>query len=193
MSDLTLDFASTALILIDLQRGIAAGQTVPHAAADVVARAARLIAACRPAGIHIVLVRVDPGPNGVLFPRPQADQPRAPMTISADFADLLPELGQDASDVVVTKHQPNAFYATDLDVQLQRRAVRTIILGGISTNVGVEATARAAHERGYEQIFVPDVMAAREADLHAHSVRRIFPTLGRVRSLDAVLEAIGAV
>jgi nicotinamidase-related amidase len=193
MADLTLDFVSTALVLIDLQRGIAAGTTVPHAPGDVVARAARLIAACRPAGIHIILVRVDPGPNGLLVPRPQADQPRAAMTLGADFADLLPALGQEASDVVVTKHQPNAFYATDLEVQLQRRGVRTIILGGISTNVGVEATARAAHERGYEQIFVSDVMAARELDLHEHSVRRIFPTLGRVRTLDAVLAAIGGV
>jgi nicotinamidase-related amidase len=69
--------------------------------------------------------------------------------------------------------------------------VRTIILGGISTNVGVEATARAAHDRGYEQVFVHDVMAARDADLHEHSVKRIFPTLGRVRALDAVLGALG--
>ena len=191
MPELTLDHATTALVLIDLQRGITAGQTVPHAAADVISRAARLIAACRPRGVHIVLVRVDPGPNGILFPRPQADQPRPPMTISDDWAELVPELGREPSDAVVTKHQPNAFYATDLEVQLQRRGVRTIILGGISTNVGVEATARAAHERGYEQIFVSDVMAAREADLHEHSVKRIFPTLGRVRALDAVLAAVG--
>ena len=76
-------------------------------------------------------------------------------------------------------------------MQLLRRGVRTIILGGISTNLGVEATARAAHERGYEQIFVPDVMAARELDLHEHTVRRILPTMGRVRPLDVVLAALG--
>jgi nicotinamidase-related amidase len=73
--------------------------------------------------------------------------------------------------VVVTKHQPNAFYGTDLESHLARRGIRTILLGGISTNVGVEATARAANERGLEQVFIPDVMAAREADLHEHSVR----------------------
>ncbi len=191
MSDLTLDHATTALVLIDLQRGITAGQTLPHAASDVIARAATLIAACRKRGMPIVLVNVDPGPKGVLFPQPQADQPRPPMTMGPDWAELVPELGREASDIVVTKHQPNAFYATDLEVQLQRRRVRTIILGGISTNVGVEATARAAHERGYEQIFVHDVMAAREADLHEHSVKRILPTLGRVRGVDEVLAAVG--
>ncbi|MHB1298608.1 MAG: hydrolase [Gemmatimonadaceae bacterium] len=187
---LTLDPATTALVLIDLQRGIAAGTTVPHAASDVVSRAARLVAACRARGVAIVLVRVDPGPDGILFPRPEADQPRAPMRITPDWTAFVPELTPQPTDIVVTKHQPNAFYGTDLEIQLSRRGIRTILLGGISTNVGVESTARAAHERGYEQLFVEDVMAARDAELHAHSVRRIFPTLGRVRSLDVVLGAL---
>lgn len=190
MPDLALEPATTALVLIDLQKGIVAGETVPHAARDVVDRAARLVRACRQAGVTIVLVHVDPGPNGILFPRVQADKPRAPMNPGPDFAELVPELERQPSDAAVLKHQPNAFYATDLEVQLQRRGVRTIILGGISTNVGVEATARAANERGYEQIFVEDVMAAREADLHAHSVQRILPTMGRVRSLEQVLAAL---
>jgi nicotinamidase-related amidase len=189
-SELVIDHASTALVLIDLQQGIATGTTAPHAAADVVARAARLASACRTRSLPVVLVHVEPGRAGVLLLRPQTDQPRPPMHLGPDFAEFVPALGQQPSDIVVTKHQPNAFYGTDLEVHLQRRGVRTIILGGISTNVGVEATARAAHERGYEQIFVPDVMAAREADLHEHSVRRIFPTLGRVRSLDEVLSAL---
>jgi nicotinamidase-related amidase len=191
-TELVIDHVSTALVLIDLQNGIAAGATAPSSPADVVAKAARLAAACRARGVTVVLVHVDPGPDGLLFPRPQADQPRPPMKITPEWKELVRELGRQPSDVVVTKHQPNAFYGTDLEVQLQRRGVRTIILGGISTNVGVEATARAAHERGYEQIFVPDAMAAREGDLHEHSVRRIFPTLGRVRSLDDVLAALGA-
>ena len=191
MTDLTIDPATTALVLIDLQRGITGGQTTPNAAADVIARAARLAAACRKRGMLVILVRVDPGVDGSLFPRPQADQPRPPMTITPEWSELVPELGREPSDVVVTKHQPNAFYGTDLEIHLARRGVRTILLGGISTTVGVEATARAAHERGFEQIFVPDAMAAREADLHEHSVKRIFPTLGRVRSLDAVLASLG--
>ena len=190
MTDLSLDTNTTALVLIDLQRGIATGQTVPNAAADVVVRSARLAVACRRRGMLVVLVRVDPGPNGSLVPRPQADQPRPAMTITPEWTQFVPELGQEPSDAVVTKHQPNAFYGTDLEIHLARRGIRTILLGGISTNVGVEATARAAHERGFEQVFIPEVMAAREADLHEHSVRRIFPTLGRVRTLDVVLAAL---
>jgi nicotinamidase-related amidase len=190
MPDLTIDPATTALVLIDLQRGITAGPTVPNAASDVIARAASLAAACRTRGVMVILVRVDPGPDGTLFPRPRADQPRPPMTITPEWTELAPELGRQDGDVVVTKHQPNAFYGTDLEIHLARRGIRTILLGGISTNVGVEATARAANERGFEQVFIPEVMAAREVDLHEHSVRRIFPTLGRVRSLDVVLTSL---
>jgi nicotinamidase-related amidase len=190
MADLALDPSTTALVLIDLQRGIVAGTTVPHAAKDVVARAVKLVAACRSRGVTIVLVHVDPGPNWILVPRPEADQPRPPTQLSDDWAAFVPEMTPQQGDVVITKHQPNAFYGTDLELQLRRRGLRTILLGGISTNVGVEATARAAHERGFEQVFVDDVMAAREEVLHTHSVTRIFPTLGRVRSLDAVLAAL---
>lgn len=191
MADLTLDPATTALVLIDLQRGIAGGTTAPHAASDVIARGAQLARGFRAAGGTVVLVHVDPGPNGILFPRVTADVPRPAFAMTPGWSELVPELERANSDVVVLKHQPNAFYGTDLELQLVRRGIRTIVLGGISTNVGVEATARAANERAYDQVFVENAMAAREADLHEHTVRRYFPTIGRVRSTDDVLAALG--
>src|SRR5215211_7235274 len=95
---LSFDPAETALVLIDLQRGIITGATAPHAAAVVVERAARLAAACRARGVTVVPVHVDPGPGGVLFPRPEADEPRPPMTITPEWTELAPELGQAPSD-----------------------------------------------------------------------------------------------
>ena len=187
---LTFDPATTALVLIDLQRGIVAADTYPIKSMEVVTRSARLAAACRDAGVTIILVHVDPGPDGILFPRVQADQPRPPLKPPADFAEFLPELGQQPSDVVVTKHQPNAFYCTDLDVHLRRRGIKTIVLGGIATNLGVESTARAAFERGYEQIFVAGAMTARAEVLHTHTVTHILPTMGRVRTTAEVIAAI---
>lgn len=190
MTALTLDPATTALVLIDLQRGIVAGETKPHAARDVVARAAELAGAFRARSALVILVHVDPGPNGELFPRPAADSPRPPMKIEAGWTELVPELGRQPTDVVVTKHQPNAFFGTDLDVHLRRRGIRTLVLGGIATNLGVEGTARAAHERGYEQIFVEDAMSARAEVLHAHPVTHYFPTIGRVRAVRDVIAAL---
>src|SRR5919112_1896110 len=117
MPALSIDTSSTALVLIDLQRGIVGMTSAPHDAASVVAHAA--------------------------------------------------------------------------SVARRFRERRALVLGRISTNIGVEAPARAAHERGFEQIFVEDAMAAREADLHEHAVRRFFPTIGRVRSAAEVIEALG--
>src|ERR1700712_3940929 len=101
MTDTTLTFdpPTTALVPIDLQRGIVAANTSPTASMEVVARASRLAAACRDAGIAVILVHVDPGPDGLLFPRPEADQPRAPITITPDWTDLMPELQRAGTDV----------------------------------------------------------------------------------------------
>jgi nicotinamidase-related amidase len=114
------------------------------------------------------------------------------MAPDPEFATLVPELGPEPGDAVVLKHQPNAFYATDLEVHLARRGIRTIVLGGIATNLGVESTARSAHERGFEQVFVEDAMAARALELHEFPVTRTFPTMGRVRSTADVLAALDA-
>ena len=66
----------------------------------------------------------------------------------------------------------------------------TIILCGISTNMGVESTARDAFDRGYQQIFAEDAMAARDPDEHRHVVMTLFPRIGRVRSAAEIIAAI---
>ena len=190
MASLELDPASTALVLIDLQQGIVAGETVPHPSGEVVARSARLARRFRERHALVVLVHVDPGPDGELFPNPQADQPRPVRGTPPGWTAIAPELGPEPGDAVVTKHQPNAFYGTELEVHLRRRWIRTLVLGGIATNLGVESTARAAHERGYEQVFIEDAMAAREADLHSFPVAGVFPGMGRVRSTEDVLAGL---
>jgi nicotinamidase-related amidase len=192
MTDFVLDPRTTALVVIDLQRGIAAGQTVPYAAVDVVAHAVELVRHFRLRGAPVVLVRVDPGPHGILFPRPITDVQRPPMNPGPDFAEILPEIGPEAGDIVVTKHHPGAFNGTDLEIQLRRRAVQTIVLCGISTNVGVEATARVGFEYGYNLVFAEDAMAARDAELHTTSVSKFFPTIGRVRRTNQIIAALGS-
>jgi nicotinamidase-related amidase len=187
MTELSLDPTTTALVLIDLQRGIVGGNTMPHTSSEVVARAAELASAFRARRALVVLVHVDPS----LMPQPAADNPRPAMTVGPDWIELVPELNRQAGDVVVTKHQPNAFYCTDLEVHLRRRQIRTIVLGGIATNLGVESTARAAYERGFEQVFVEDAMAARAEVLHTHPVTQFFPTIGRVRAARDVIAALG--
>jgi nicotinamidase-related amidase len=106
-----------------------------------------------------------------------------------DWADLVPEVGREG-DLVITKHQWGAFYGTELDLQLRRRGVTTLLMCGISTNFGVESTARDGWERGYRIVFVEDAMAGLSAEAHAFAVTTIFPRIGRVRSSADVLETL---
>ena len=100
--------------------------------------------------------------------------------------------GAQASDLHITKRQWGAFYGTELDLQLRRRGIRTIVLAGISTNVGVESTARDAYERGYHQVFVSDAMASPSAEAHANTLKFTFPRIGLTRSTAEVVAALAA-
>jgi len=190
--ELKLEPARTALVVIDLQRGIVAMPTGPRSSAEVVARAAQLAKALRAAGGTVVLVHVTPSADGKDSLRPVTDSPvqAGGRSLPADWSEIVPELAREATDILITKRQWGAFYGTELDLQLRRRSIDTIVLCGISTSIGVESTARDAFERGYDQIFVEDAMAAREAAEHAHTVSTLFPRIGRVRSTEEVLAAL---
>ncbi|MFP3559175.1 isochorismatase family protein, partial [Paraburkholderia sp. SIMBA_049] len=71
-----------------------------------------------------------------------------------------------------------------------RRGITTIVLGGISTNIGVESTARAGHELGYTLVLVEDAMSCAAPEHHQASVDYIFPRLGLVRQSGDVIQAL---
>ena len=108
-------------------------------------------------------------------------------TPPASWAEIVPELGPKPGDFVVTKHQWGAFYGTELDLELRRRGITTIVLCGISTNIGVESTARFAYEYGYNQIFVEDAMSAMSTEEHQSTVSKIFPRIGLVRKTEEIV------
>jgi nicotinamidase-related amidase len=192
MTGITLEPATTALVLIDLQRGIVARPTAPHAAGEVVRRGAALAAAARARGVLVVLVRVAFDPALRLRLAPPVDAPIPAGPVAPDFGDLVPELAAAPDDVIVTKRQWGAFYGTELEMQLRRRGIGTLVLGGISTNYGVESTARVAWELGFHLVFVEDAMASFDPAAHAFPLAHVFPRIGRVRSSAEVLGALGA-
>jgi nicotinamidase-related amidase len=190
LSDLSLDPTSTALVVIDLQNGVANLPTSPHSGKDVVGRASSIATALRAAGGTVIWVTVM-APAGKLALSQQTDAaPRLPPSFPPEWSQLVSELDVEAEDVRVFKRNWGAFYGTDLELQLRRRGIETIILAGIATNIGVESTARDAYERGFEQIFVEDAMSGLGEGAHAAAIGLTFPRLGRVRSTEAVLAAL---
>lgn len=181
----------TALVLIDLQRGITALPTIDPAD-DVVCRAARLVQAWHERLLPVVAVHVEYSADfgDVLSARTDASAPR--VTPGPDFAELRPELGLTSSDLVVTKRGWNAFYGTDLDLQLRRRNVTGVVLAGISTSIGVESTARAAAERGYEVAIASDAVTDTNGLAHQASVEVILPRLGQLDVVDRIITALNA-
>ena len=188
----TLDPTTTALIIVDLQRGIVARQAAPHSTSEVVVRCAKLAEEFRSQEALVVLVHVAFSDDDRDRLKPDADSapPSGPMP--SDWSDILPEIGPRPGDIVITKRQWGAFYGTALDLQLRRRGIRTLVYGGIATNFGVESTARDAYERGFEQVFIEDAMSGLTAEAHQFAITTIFPRMGRIRSTDDVLAAIKA-
>src|SRR5947209_4133478 len=187
----SIDPKTTALVLIDLQRGIVARDTKPYTSAQVVEQVARLTKRFREAGALIVLVHVKFASDFADRLNPAADSPTPASPVPPEWSEIVPELGSDPTDISITKHNWGAFYGTELDLQLRRRRIRTIVLGGIATNMGVESTARDAYECGYEQVFVEDACASFSEEMHAFTFKNIFPRMGRVRTTEDVLAAIG--
>jgi nicotinamidase-related amidase len=174
----------TALVVIDFQPGLSSYPTV-HPFRDVVANAARLALAFRAAKLPVVLVTVALSPDGGDAPGGRTDAPRRAIPTGPEFSKLVPELEAQPRDILVTKRQPNAFYGTELDLQLRRRHVTGIVLAGVATSSGVDSTARAAHERSYNLTFASDAIADVDGESHDFVMRKIFPRLGEVDSTDA--------
>ncbi|MEU0630026.1 isochorismatase family protein [Streptomyces sp. NPDC005989] len=184
MTATTLD-PKTALVVVDLQKGILALDTA-HPVAGVVANSAALADAFRAKGLPVVLVHVVDGAPG-RNEAPTASGGQLP----ADWADIVPELGPHEGDIVVTKRTWGAFHGTDLDLRLRRAGVTQVVLTGIATSIGVESTARAAHEHGYNVTIATDAVTDMDADAHRNSVGRIFPRLGETDTTKAIIELLG--
>lgn len=179
----------TALVLIDLQKGIV-GMRTADPTTTILENAARLARAFRARQLPVVRVRVAFSPDGgdVLRARTDAAGPSGPR--SADFAELCDEIGSGPTDIVITKRQWDAFYGTELDLQLRRRKMAGIVLAGISTSIGVESTARHGRELGYEIAFARDAVTDMSREAHENSIQRIFPRLGQVDTTDAIIAAL---
>jgi nicotinamidase-related amidase len=187
---LTLDPATTALVLIDLQQGILAYAKAPYDAAAVLARAVPLAEAFRAAKSPVVRVKVGFSADGGDQLKSLVDAPNPPGPAPANWMADPAELPAKPGDIPILKRQWGAFHGTELDLQLRRRGVRTIVLAGIATSIGVESTGRFAWELGYDIVFVEDATSGQDAAMHENSFRKVFPRLGRVRSTADVLAAL---
>lgn len=179
MTVTTLD-PKTALIVVDLQKGIVSRPAKPPMD-GVVKQAVALIEAFRGKSLPVVLVNVAGGARG------RTEQPRAHVDLVAGWTDLIPELNQQPGDHVVTKRTPGAFTNTGLEALLKSLGVTQVVIVGVATSNGVEVTARQAFELGFNVTLATDAMADGREDAHAYSITQVFPRIGETGATRDIL------
>ncbi len=176
----TLD-PTTALIVIDLQKGIVGGQFV-HPIGDVIEKTRLLLQIFRTNHLPVVLVNVDGRAPG------RTEQgPRSSTSFTEGWTDLLPELDQQPGDIIVTKQSWGAFATTELERKLRERQVSQVVITGVATSGGVEATARQAYEHGFNVTLALDAMTDTREEAHQYCVRNVFPRLGETGATQEII------
>jgi nicotinamidase-related amidase len=171
----------TALIVIDLQKGIVNGNFL-HPVGGIIDRSRALIDAFRAKNLPVVLVNVAGRPPG------RTEQgPRSNTSFSEGWTGLLPQLDRQPGDIVVTKRSWGAFATTDLEGQLKARGVTQVVVTGVVTSGGVEATARQAYEQGFNVTLALDAMTDLREEAHQHSIRNVFPRVGETGSAQEII------
>jgi nicotinamidase-related amidase len=177
----TLD-PRTALVVVDLQKGVVGLPAAAHPMQTVIDNSVRLLDAFRERGLPVVLVNVAGAPSG------RTERAGAGAGTRPEGWDILiPELGQQPTDHLVTKYTRGAFTGTDLEQYLRGEGVTQVVVTGVATGSGVESTARHAHELGFNVTVATDAVTDMSAEVHENSVVRIFPGLGETGTTDEIL------
>ncbi len=181
---LTILDPNIALIVVDLQKGIVNGNFI-HPIGGVVDQTRALIDAFRAKNLPVVLVNVAGRAPG------RTEQgPRSSLTFAEGWTDLLPQLDRQPSDIAVTKRSWGAFATTNIEAQLKARGVTHVVVTGVATSVGVEATARQAYEQGFNVTLALDAMTDMREEAHEYCIRIVFPRLGETGSTQEIISLL---
>jgi len=80
--------------------------------------------------------------------------------------DIIPELYPIAGEPLIDKPGKGAFFSTDLELKLRNRAITTLIVCGVTTEVCVHTTVREANDRGFECLVVSDATGSYFPEFH---------------------------
>ncbi len=181
----------TALVLIDLQKGIVTRQTATPIQ-DIIQNVAKLIEAFRKKGLPIIFTNVVMGNAPFTKTRKEQNMTQGAVP-TPDFSDIIAEVNKQPEDILITKHSWNAFFETALEEELKKRGITGIVIGGVATSIGVEGTARAASERGFNVAFAKDAMTDVSAEAEERSLKYIFPRMGEIDETDKIIEKLEAI
>lgn len=211
--DLGFDLASTALVIIDMQRdflepggfGSMLGNDVSLLRSSIVPCKAVLEAA-RKAKMLVIHTREGHAPDMADCPPSKKvrgglkvgigdEGPMGRVLIRGEKGhDIIPELSPAPNEPVIDKPGKGAFFATDLELMLRNRGIKTLIVCGVTTEVCVNTTVREANDRGFECLVVSDAVGSYFPEFNRIALEMIKAQggiFGWVAPSAAVIAAIG--
>lgn len=209
-----IDFASTALVIIDMQRDFLESGGFGAALGNDVSRLRSAVGPCRAmlqgaraAGLLVIHTReghrpdlADAPPAKVLRGPPDkrigACGPMGRILVRGEPGhEIIPELAPITGEPVIDKPGKGAFYQTDLDLMLRNRGIETLLVAGVTTEVCVHTTVREANDRGYRCLVLSDACASYFPEFHAVGLAMIAAQggiFGWVSTTGEVLAALSA-
>jgi nicotinamidase-related amidase len=208
------DRASTALVVIDMQRdfidvggfGSALGNDVTRLTA-IVPATRRLLDACRRAGLVVVHTKEAHRPDLSDCPPAKLRRGSAGLRIGDPGPmgrilvagepgnEIVPALAPASGEIVLEKPGKGAFYATPLEDLLEQRGITHLLFAGVTTEVCVQTTMREANDRGYECLLVEDATESYFPEFKAATLAMIRAQggiVGWTAPSDAVIAALDA-
>jgi len=212
--ELEFDPATTALVIIDMQRDFLEPGGFGETLGNDVSLLSAAIEPCRALLNRALLCRMlvihtreghrpdlsdcppaklargkgktkigDPGPMGRILIRGEVGH------------DIVPELYPIAGEVVIDKPGKGAFFATDLELILRDRNIKTLLVCGVTTEVCVNTTVREANDRGYECVVLSDCVGSYFPEFQTAALAMIKAQggiFGWVADSGPVMEALAA-
>jgi nicotinamidase-related amidase len=196
------DGERVALVINECQRGMVDPEIVGNGALagevarrGMVARVAELAAACRAAGVLVVHATIVPRPDYMGTMRNclllASLVKKGTVVAGAPGADIHPDLTPQDGDVVLQRvHGLTPFHSTELEPILRSRGVQTVIITGVSTNVGIPGACLEAVNRGFTVVVPEDCTAGAWPEAHEFQVQHTLPLLSTVTTSETVREVL---
>lgn len=141
-----------------------------------------LIAAARQAGVSVVYTKITPLPVAYESPwrlylqmkRAGVDDPaKLPSSMQPGSleAEIPTEVAPIKNDMVLDKHTASIFIGTHFEYMMRNRRITTLIFTGISTEIGVDSSARDAANRGFYTIVANDCVSSSDQTMHEATLK----------------------
>ncbi|MDY3738332.1 MAG: cysteine hydrolase [Peptoniphilaceae bacterium] len=183
---LNINLKESALVLIDLQKGVTSVDLKPHSSEEIINNVNKLIEKFKKENGFIAFVKSSFVDDKDALP---ADiKLRSISKVKGEEFDKFDDrLNIKENDYKIIKRSFSAFFGTDLDFELRRHKIKNVIFAGVSTHVGIDTAARDAYQFNYKVYFLEDAISAPKKKLHDFEIKEILPLFGDVIKTEDIL------